>query len=86
MAYTVYSARNFEKIFEKRHGERRAWLNSMKNILEQNPKLGKPLGGRLHKIWQLRIGPFRVWYKIDDKAQKVELLTVLHKDEAQHFY
>jgi mRNA interferase RelE/StbE len=54
--------------------------------LEHKPQFGKPLIGKLHGIWQLRIGPFRVWYEINEKEKKVTLRAILHKDEAKKFY
>ena len=35
----------------------------MAERLEQEPQSGKPLRGKLHGLWQLRIGPFRVWLR-----------------------
>ena len=42
--------------------------------------------GKLHGLWQLRIGPFRVWYEINEEQKKVTLRAILHKDEAKKFY
>ena len=54
--------------------------------LEQEPQLGKRLRGKLHSLWQLRIGPFRVWYEINEKQKKVILRAILHKDQAKKYY
>ena len=53
---------------------------------EQEPQSGKPLRGKLHGLWQLRIGPFRVWYEINEEQKKVILRAILHKDEAKKYY
>jgi len=60
--------------------------NALVKKLEHDPQFGKPLRGKLHGIWQLRIGPFRVWYEINDKEKKVILRAILHKDETKTFY
>ena len=54
--------------------------------LEQEPQFGKPLRGNLHGLWQLRIGPFRVWYEINTEDKKVTLRVILHKDDAMKYY
>ncbi len=45
MNYTVESTEAFEK----------EWLLRMAERLEQEPQSGKPLRGKLHGLWQLRI-------------------------------
>jgi plasmid stabilization system protein ParE len=55
----------------------------MAERLEQEPQSGKPLRGKLHGLWQLRIGPFRVWYEINEEQKKATLRAMLHKDEAR---
>lgn len=86
MAYTVETTETFEKEFRKRHSDKKEWLQRMAERLAQDPEFGKPLRGRLHGIWQLRIDPFRVWYEIDDKNKKVTLKAILHKKEAEKLY
>lgn len=86
MVYKVYATNNFEKTFYRRHKHRKEWLISIMKELEQNPKIGKPLSGRLNKTWQLRIGPFRVWYEIHDAQNIIILKEILHKDEAKRLY
>lgn len=47
--------------------------------LSRKPEAGKPLVGPLRGIWSLRVGEYRILYKIDGK--KVVVLTVnLRKD------
>ena len=54
--------------------------------LEQEPQFGKPLRGNLHGLWQLGIGPFRVWYEINTEEKKVTLRAILHKGDAMKYY
>lgn len=86
MAYTVESTDTFEREFTKHHRDKKEWLKRMIERLEQDPEFGKPLRGRLHGIWQLRIDPFRIWYEIDDRNKKVKLKAILHKKEAERLY
>lgn len=86
MRYTVESTEAFEKEFTRNHKDKKEWLLRMTERLEQEPQSGKPLRGKLHGLWQLRIGPFRVWYEISEEQKKVTLRAILHKDEAKKYY
>ena len=86
MSYAVETTEIFDKEFEKHKGNREQ-LESIKVKLSQYPnKYGKPLSGRLHGIWQERMGPFRVWYVIEESNKRVVLIAFKHKDEAKHMY
>jgi mRNA interferase RelE/StbE len=84
--YIVLLTDTFEREFKKKHRERYEWLSSVINRLELSPQDGKPLRGRLHGTWQLRMGPFRLWYEINDEEKKVILKAILHKDDAKKYY
>ena len=86
MVYAVESTETFEREFEKKHRDKIKWLRRIKEKLQQNPEYGKPLRGRLHGTWQIRIGPFRVWYEINNDEKRVMLKAILHKDEAEKYY
>lgn len=86
MVYKVETTETFEREFEKKHRDKLEWLRKVKEKLETNPEHGKPLRGRLHGLWQVRMGPFRVWYEINDVEKKVILKFVVHKDEAIKHY
>jgi len=86
MAYTVLTTDTFYKEFKKKHRDKKTWLESIITKLEQYPQHGKPLRGKLHGTWQTRMGPFRVWYEINDVEKKVILKAILHKDEAEKKY
>lgn len=87
MVYTVETTDTFEREFKKRHKDKKTRLESIISKLEQHPdKYGKPLRGRLHGIWQLRMGSFRVWYEINDLDKKVVLRAIFHKEEAEKRY
>ena len=86
LSYTVESTEAFEKEFSRNHKDKKDWLLRMVERLEKDPQSGKPLRGKLHGLWQLRIGPFRVWYEINEEQKKVTLRAILHKDEAKKYY
>jgi mRNA-degrading endonuclease RelE of RelBE toxin-antitoxin system len=43
------------------------------------PRAGKPLTGALRGLWSLRRGNYRILYRIDDPARKVEVARVGHR-------
>ncbi|TAL48025.1 type II toxin-antitoxin system RelE/ParE family toxin [archaeon] len=86
MPYAVETTETFDKEFKQKHRDKVEWLKKIKEKLKDNPECGKPLRGRLHGIWQVRIGPFRVWYEINHVEGKVTLKTILHKDDAVGLY
>ena len=86
MTYTVETTESFEKEFTRNHRDKKEWLIRMIDRLEKEPQSGKPLRGRLHGLWQLRFGTFRVWYEINEDEKKVTLRAILHKDDAQKYY
>ena len=86
MSYKIELAESFAKEFSRKHKDKKEWLERMIERLEQEPQLGKPLRGNLHGLWQLRIGPFRVWYEINTEEKRVTLRAILHKDDAMKYY
>jgi len=86
VVYTIEITEDFEREFKKKHKDKAEWLEKIKEKLQKYPEHGKPLKGRLSGIWQIRIGPFRLWYEINDVEKKVILKVILHKDEAVKHY
>lgn len=88
MSYEVETTESFDKRFKKKHKDKREYLESVVSKLEKYPaKYGKPLRGRLHGTWQIRLGDkFRIWYEINKEEKKVILKAVHHKKEAEKRY
>jgi len=86
MGYTIKVTEKFAKEFKKRHRDKVEWLKKIKERLSDHPELGKPLRGKLHGTWQVRVGPFRLWYEIDHRNSMVILKAFMHKDEAVRNY
>ena len=41
----------------------------------------KRLRGKLHEGWRVRVGQYRILYKIDDGAQEVTIFDIGHRRE-----
>lgn len=50
--------------------------------LEENPYLGKPLSYDLSGLRSLRVGKYRIIYKINENEKKVILLAVSHRKKS----
>ncbi len=88
MRYRVRTTATFDEQVHKHHRDRKEELETVKEKLERYPeRYGKPLRGRLHGTWQIRLGrEFRVWYEIDEQENVVTLKAIHHKDEARERY
>ena len=86
MSYKIELTETFAKEFSRNHKDKKEWLLRMIDRLEKDPQSGKPLRGKLHGLWQLRTGPFRVWYEINEEENRVTLRAILHKDDAKKNY
>lgn len=80
MAYKIIVPEPLEKEISRHYRERKQQLDKFKEKLEHDPTSGKPLSGKLHGIWQLRMGPFRILYEINEKENIVVLRAIEHKD------
>ena len=49
------------------------------NALGDEPRAGKPLIGELAGVWSLRRGDYRVLYRINDDARRVEIARIGHR-------
>ncbi|HSP08500.1 MAG TPA: type II toxin-antitoxin system RelE/ParE family toxin [Candidatus Dormibacteraeota bacterium] len=47
--------------------------------LANDPRAGKALAGELRGLWSLRRGDYRLLYRIDDRARRVEVARVGHR-------
>ncbi len=50
--------------------------------LEENPYLGKPLSYDLSGLRSLRVGKYRIIYKINENEKKVILMAVSHRKKS----
>ena len=77
--YKLVFSREFDKEFAKL--PRDTQLSVMKKIrgLEDDPFVGKPLRAALKGLWSLRVGKYRVIYKVLPEKEMVQLITVGHR-------
>ena len=47
--------------------------------LKENPKLGKPLVGKLKGLWSLRIGKYRAVYEISNNEDTIFIIQIEHR-------
>ena len=85
MSCNVESTEAFEKEFSRNDKDKKEWLQRMTDW-NRNRSQGKPLRGKLHGLWQLRIGLFRIWYEINEEQKKVTIRAILNKDKAKKYY
>ena len=50
-------------------------------VLEQNPKEGKKLSGKLLGIRSLKAWPYRIIYLIEEKKKQIFVVTIAHRQE-----
>ncbi len=77
--YSVFLQKQ-PKIFLKKidKKERNRIIDKLKD-LANNPELGKPLTGKLAKLWSLRIGDYRVLYQIRRDELLIFVLKIGHR-------
>lgn len=51
-------------------------------LITEPTKYGKPLRKSLKRYWKLRVGDYRVIYKIENN--EVFILGIIHRDEVYH--
>ncbi len=52
------------------------------DILGKNPYSGKKLWGELGDFWSLRVWPYRIIYEINQKAGRIEVHKIAHRQGA----
>ena len=84
MVYRIEITETAQKeIYKKLEGHLIDRLHHRIKKLEVEPKIyGKPLRGPLAGIWEIRFeNRWRLWYKVYDNQQLVEIVGFKHKDE-----
>lgn len=51
-------------------------------ISQEPRRVGKPLQPGLTGLWSARRGAYRVLYRLDDDARRVDVVTVQHRSDA----
>ena len=79
MAYSLEVTRRFEKDFRKLPLDIRRRVDAEARALEHDPFLGKRLRGEFEGSHSLRIGDYRVIYRVITSEKRVILMTVAHR-------
>ena len=80
-AYEVVIAANASRDIRRLPHEAQRRVVAGLTVLALEPRAGKPLTGVLSGLWALRRGDYRVLYRIDDRARRVEIARVGHRRE-----
>ncbi|MGH7903820.1 MAG: type II toxin-antitoxin system RelE family toxin [Candidatus Dormibacteraceae bacterium] len=78
-SYEVVIAANAERDIRRLAPEVRRRIMAGVTVLETGPRSGKRLTGVLGGLWSLRRGDYRVLYRIDDRARRVEVARIGHR-------
>jgi mRNA interferase RelE/StbE len=76
MKYELVFSKEFDKNFSKLDKTNQAVVLKKMVILQNNPLIGKPLRFGLKGFRSLRVGKYRIIYKINDK---ILLSTLKHR-------
>ena len=79
MSYSVFLHPNAKIFLDKLDQEIRKRIRKKLEELQQYPERGNHL--RYSVFWSLRVGDYRIIYKIDKKEQKVIILFIGHRKD-----
>jgi len=69
-------ANDFLKKLDKPNKER---IEKKLRDLKNNPELGKPLTFNLAGLWSLRVGDYRVLYRVDNNQLLILVIKIGHR-------
>ncbi|MBS3071052.1 type II toxin-antitoxin system RelE/ParE family toxin [Candidatus Pacearchaeota archaeon] len=79
--YRIILEKPAEKFFRKLDKKEQERIGKKILELENNPELGKPLTANLSGLRSLRIGKYRIIYKIDKKIVTIFILDMGHRKD-----
>ena len=68
-----------KRFFDKLDNSSKTEIGKKIEKLKSNPELGKPLTANLSGLWSLRIGKFRVIYKVFHEHLLILILDLGHR-------
>ena len=77
--YSLQLSKRFDRDFSKLDKKARDRAISKLKEISENPRVGKPLKGRLKGLYSARVGDYRVIYQILDEKRIVVAVTVAHR-------
>ena len=82
MTYKIAITRKFDKKFSSLSKEMQLRVIEKIRILETKPDIGKPLKGKFKGLLSLRIGDYRMIYRIDKKKTVIYIIAINHRKSA----
>lgn len=85
----MYSVVIDELVFEKdiqkiSQADKHRIFRAIRNKLTYNPQeFGVPLRGKFSSLWKLRVGPYRVIYKIEKENIQVYVIMIGYRRNAE---
>jgi len=82
MNYRIILTKKFDKKFSSLDREMQLRVIEKIKILKIKPDIGKPLKGKFKGLSSLRIGDYRMIYKIDKKKNIIYVVAINHRKSA----
>ena len=76
MIFEIYATKRFQKEFNKLEGEVQDRIREKVAELRNNPYLGIPLTAQFKGKYKLRVGDYRIIYRIDFQKSRIFLVAV----------
>ncbi len=75
----------FEKDIKKiSQADKQRIFRAIRNKLTTNPQeFGEPLRGEFSSLWKLRVGPYRIIYKIEQKKIQVYVIIIGYRRNSE---
>jgi len=81
MKYSLILSDKFDRIFSQLDKSVQDRVVERLKELTGNPKLGKPLKGKLKGIWSLRVGKYRILYQVQEEKLVIFVITLGHRKQ-----
>jgi len=78
--YKLVLSKKFDREFAKLEKDMKDRTVQKLGALAEKPRIGKPLKGKLKGLWSLRIGKYRIIYRINEADRIVEVVTIEHRE------
>ena len=78
--YGLILSKKFDREFAKLEKNMKDRTVLKLKTLVKNPMEGKALKGKLKGLWSLRIGKYRLIYRVNEASRVVEVITIEHRE------
>ena len=77
--YSLVLSRRFDRDFSKLDKDVRDRVVEKLREISDDPRIGKPLRGKLRGLHSARVGDYRIVYQVFDEKRVVAAVTVGHR-------